>query len=43
MGTIVGVYIGSRFTDMGQLPHVLFALVSAALAGARSGVRSPAS
>ena len=27
IGTIVGVYIGSRFTDMGQLPHVLFALV----------------
>jgi len=25
MGTIVGVYIGSRFTDMGHLPHVLFA------------------
>jgi len=42
MGTIVGVYIGSRFTGMGQLPHVLFALVAAALAGAL-WVRSPAS
>jgi ABC-type uncharacterized transport system permease subunit len=37
MGTIVGVYIGSRFTDMGHLPHVLFALTCAALAGALWG------
>jgi len=37
MGTIVGVYIGSRFTDMAHLPHVLFALTCAALAGALWG------
>src|SRR6266851_3987070 len=34
VGTIVGVYIGSRFTDMGHLPHVLFAIIGATLAGA---------
>ena len=37
MGTIVGVYIGSRFTDMAHPPHVLFALTCAALAGALWG------
>ena len=37
VGAIVGVYIGSRFTDMGHLPHVLFAIVCAALAGALWG------
>src|SRR6478672_10505249 len=37
MGTIVGVYIGSRFTGLGHLPHVLFALTAAALAGALWG------
>jgi len=37
MGAIVGVYIGSRFTDMAHLPHVVFAIVAAALAGALWG------
>jgi ABC-type uncharacterized transport system permease subunit len=37
MGAIVGVYVGSRFTDMGHLPHVVFAIVAAALAGALWG------
>jgi simple sugar transport system permease protein len=37
VGAIVGVYIGSRFTDLGQLPHVLFAITCAALAGALWG------
>jgi general nucleoside transport system permease protein len=34
VGAITGVYIGSRFTGMGHLSHVLFAIVLAALAGA---------
>ena len=29
-----GVYVGSRFVDMPHIPHVLFAIVAAALAGA---------
>jgi general nucleoside transport system permease protein len=33
-GAIVGVYVGSRFVDMPHVPHVLFAIVAAALAGA---------
>jgi simple sugar transport system permease protein len=37
VGAIVGVYIGSRFTDLGHLPHVVFAIVCAALAGAMWG------
>jgi general nucleoside transport system permease protein len=37
VGAIVGVYIGSRFTDLGHLPHVLFAITAAALAGALWG------
>ncbi len=34
VGAIVGVYIGSRFTTMPHLPHLLFGLVAAALGGA---------
>jgi ABC-type uncharacterized transport system permease subunit len=34
MGTIVGVYVGSRFVDMAHIPHVLLAITLAALAGA---------
>jgi simple sugar transport system permease protein len=34
VGAITGVYIGSRFTGMGHLSHVLFAIVLASLAGA---------
>jgi len=34
VGAIVGVYIGSRFTAMPHVPHVLFGIVAAALAGA---------
>jgi general nucleoside transport system permease protein len=34
VGAIVSVYIGSRFVDMAHIPHVLLAIVLAALAGA---------
>jgi len=34
MGAIVGVFVGSRFVDMAHIPHVLLAIVLAALAGA---------
>jgi general nucleoside transport system permease protein len=34
VGAIVAVYVGSRFVDMPHLPHVLFGVVAAALAGA---------
>jgi ABC-type uncharacterized transport system permease subunit len=34
MGAIIGVYVGSRFTDMAHIPHVLLAIAAAALAGA---------
>ena len=34
VGALVGVYIGSRFSTMPHLPHVLFGLVAAALGGA---------
>jgi simple sugar transport system permease protein len=37
VGAIVGVYIGSRFVDMPHVPHILFATVLAALAGALWG------
>jgi simple sugar transport system permease protein len=37
VGAITGVYIGSRFTGMGHLSHVLFAIVLASLAGALWG------
>jgi general nucleoside transport system permease protein len=37
VGAIVGVYVGSRFVDMAHIPHVLFAIVAAALAGALWG------
>jgi simple sugar transport system permease protein len=37
VGAIVGVYIGSRFVDMAHIPHVLFGIVAAALAGALWG------
>jgi ABC-type uncharacterized transport system permease subunit len=37
VGAIVGVYIGSRFTDMPHLPHLLFAIIAAALGGALWG------
>ena len=37
VGAIVGVYIGSRFVDMAHVPHILFATVLAALAGALWG------
>jgi general nucleoside transport system permease protein len=37
VGAIVGVYVGSRFVDMGHVPHVLFGLVAATLAGALWG------
>jgi general nucleoside transport system permease protein len=37
MGAIVGVYVGSRFVDMAHIPHVLFGIVAAALAGALWG------
>jgi general nucleoside transport system permease protein len=33
-GAIVGVYVGSRFVSMGHFPHVVLAIVAAALAGA---------
>jgi simple sugar transport system permease protein len=34
VGAIVAVYVGSRFVDMPHVPHVLFGIVAAALAGA---------
>jgi ABC-type uncharacterized transport system permease subunit len=34
VGAITGVYIGTRFTDMGSFQHILFAVVLAGLAGA---------
>jgi simple sugar transport system permease protein len=34
VGAIVGVYIGSRFTAMPHVPHLLFGIAAAALAGA---------
>ena len=34
VGAIVGVYIGSRFTAMPHVPHLLFGIVAATLAGA---------
>ena len=37
MGTIVGVWVGSRFVDMAHIPHVLLAIVLATLAGALWG------
>jgi simple sugar transport system permease protein len=37
VGAITAVYIGSRFTDMAHVPHVLFAIVMACLAGALWG------
>jgi simple sugar transport system permease protein len=37
VGAIVGVYVGSRFTDMAHLPHVIFGITAAALAGALWG------
>ena len=37
VGAIVGVYVGSRFVDMAHLPHVIFGIVAAALAGALWG------
>jgi ABC-type uncharacterized transport system permease subunit len=37
IGAIVGVYVGSRFTDMAHIPHLLFAIVAASLAGALWG------
>ena len=33
----MGVWVGSRFVDMAHLPHVLFAIVAASLAGALWG------
>jgi simple sugar transport system permease protein len=37
MGTIIAVFIGSRFVDMAHIPHVLLAIVLATLAGALWG------
>jgi ABC-type uncharacterized transport system permease subunit len=37
MGTIVGVWVGSRFVDMAHIPHVVLAIVLASLAGALWG------
>jgi general nucleoside transport system permease protein len=37
IGALLGVYIGSRFTAMPHLPHVLFGIVAAALGGALWG------
>jgi general nucleoside transport system permease protein len=37
VGAIVGVYVGSRFVDMAHIPHVVFGIVAAALAGALWG------
>jgi general nucleoside transport system permease protein len=35
VGAIVSVYVGSRFVDMAHIPHVLLAIVLAALEGDR--------
>jgi ABC-type uncharacterized transport system permease subunit len=37
VGAIVGVYVGSRFVNMAHLPHVVFGIVAAAVAGALWG------
>jgi general nucleoside transport system permease protein len=37
VGAVTGVYIGSRFTEMGSFQHILFAMVAASLAGALWG------
>jgi ABC-type uncharacterized transport system permease subunit len=37
VGAIIAVWVGSRFVDMAHLPHVLFAIVAASLAGALWG------
>ena len=37
VGAIVAVYVGSRFVDMAHIPHVLFAIIAACLAGAMWG------
>jgi general nucleoside transport system permease protein len=37
VGAVTGVYIGSRFTEMGSFQHILFAIVLASLAGALWG------
>jgi simple sugar transport system permease protein len=37
VGALVGVYIGSRFTTMPHLPHLLFGIIAAALGGALWG------
>jgi len=37
IGAIVGVYVGSRFVDMAHIPHLLFGITAAALAGALWG------
>jgi general nucleoside transport system permease protein len=37
VGAITAVYIGSRFLDLSHIPHVLFAIVLASLAGAMWG------
>jgi simple sugar transport system permease protein len=37
VGAIVGVYVGSRFVSMAHLPHVVFGIVAAAIAGALWG------
>jgi len=37
VGAVTGVYIGSRFTEMGGFQHILFAMVLASLAGALWG------
>jgi ABC-type uncharacterized transport system permease subunit len=34
VGAIVAVYVGSRFVDMAHIPHLVFAIVAASLAGA---------
>jgi general nucleoside transport system permease protein len=37
VGAVTGVYIGSRFTELGSVQHILFAMVLASLAGALWG------
>jgi ABC-type uncharacterized transport system permease subunit len=37
VGAVTGVWIGSRFTEMGGVQHILFAVVMACLAGALWG------
>jgi ABC-type uncharacterized transport system permease subunit len=37
VGAIMAVWVGSRFVDMPHLPHVLFAIAAASLAGALWG------